>query len=130
MIEDRRPTAEERNWAMGCHLASLIIFLGIPFGNLIGPFIIWLLKREEYPMVEEQGKESMNYQLSALIYFIVGCGLAIASAISIIMIPFAVAGLIALILMSIPYVIFIIIAAVKASNGESYRYPLTIRFFN
>jgi len=61
-----------RNWAMGCHLAVLAVYMGIPFGNILGPLIIWLVKKDEFPLVDEQGKESLNFQISMLIYGAVG----------------------------------------------------------
>jgi hypothetical protein len=50
-----------RNWATFCHLAALAGFIGIPFGNILGPLITWLVKRNEYPLVDQQGKEALNF---------------------------------------------------------------------
>ena len=62
---------EERNWAMACHLSALAGYV-IPFGNIAGPLLVWLLKKDEYSLVNEQGKESLNFQLSLLIYMLIG----------------------------------------------------------
>jgi hypothetical protein len=59
---------KNRNWAMGCHLAALALYIGIPFGNIFGPLIIWLIKKDEIPLVDEQGKESLNFQISLILY--------------------------------------------------------------
>lgn len=112
-------------WGMFCHLSALAGFLWfplgtfflIPFGNLIGPLIIWLLKRSDHPFIDEQGKESLNFQISMTIYGI------LASILVLVLIGFFV-----LIVLAICDVILVIIAAVKTSNGESFKYPLTIRF--
>ncbi len=109
---------DERMWAMFCHLSALIGFI-IPFGNIIAPLVLWTLKKEEYPLVNDQGKESLNFQISMTIYVIA----------SIILI-FLVIGIVLLILLGIFSLIVIIIAAIKANEGEKYRYPLTIRFLD
>jgi uncharacterized Tic20 family protein len=109
---------DERMWAMFCHLSALIGFI-IPFGNIIAPLVLWTLKKEEYPLVNDQGKEALNFQISMTIYVIA----------SIILI-FVVIGIILLILLGIFSLIVIIIAAIKANEGEKYRYPLAIRFLD
>ncbi|NLF68016.1 MAG: DUF4870 domain-containing protein [Candidatus Anammoximicrobium sp.] len=106
-------SSEERTWGMLCHLSSLA-GNAIPLGNVLGPLIVWLIKRDEYALVDDQGKESLNFQISILIYVTV-------FALTIIGIPLAVAALIFGLVMTV-------IAAVKANGGEYYRYPLTIRF--
>jgi len=109
---------EERMWAMFCHLSGLAGFI-FPFGNIIAPLIIWSLKKEEYPLVNDQGKEALNFQISMTIYFI-------ASAILI----FLIIGIPLLIILGLFSLIVVIIAAIKANEGEKYRYPLTIRFLD
>jgi uncharacterized Tic20 family protein len=104
-------------WGMFCHLAALVGFIGVPLGSVLGPLVVWLIKREESPFVNEQGREAVNFQLSMLIYFVV-------------------AGLLCFILIGIPLIIglvifdlvMVILAGLRANNGETYRYPLTIRF--
>lgn len=59
---------QARIWGMLCHLTALLGIIGIPFGNIVGPLIIWLLKKNVYPFVNEQGKESLNFQISMTIY--------------------------------------------------------------
>lgn len=106
---------DARMWAMFCHLSALAGFI-IPFGNVIGPVILWSLKKDEFELVEDQGKEALNFQISILIYLF-------ASAILII----AVIGILLLIGVALFCLIFTIIAAIKANEGEKYRYPLCIR---
>lgn len=111
-------SSDERMWAMFCHLSALSGFI-IPFGNVIAPLIIWILKKEEYPLVDDQGKEAINFQISMTIYII-------ASVILIII----VIGIPLLILLGLFELIVIVIASIKANEGTRYRYPLTIRFLD
>jgi uncharacterized Tic20 family protein len=107
---------DELTWGMLCHLVALSGFI-IPFGNVIGPLVIWLIKREEFPFVDDQGKEALNFQISMTIYFIVSALLVVV-----------VIGILLLVALAIFEVIMIIVATIKANSGEKYRYPLTIRF--
>ena len=104
-------------WAMFCHLAALGIFV-IPFvGGVIGPLVIWLIKREEYPLVEDQGKESLNFQITILIAAVV-CGILV----------FVLIGILLGFALLVFNLVMVIIATVRANNGERYRYPFAIRF--
>lgn len=108
--------AEVRTTGMLCHLLGLAGLLGIPFGNIIGPLVVWLVKKDESPFVDDQGKEAINFQITATI-------IAIAAAFSIIVII----GIFLLPAVLILWLIFTIVGAVKASNGEYYRYPFALR---
>lgn len=149
---------QARTWGMWCHLASLLwlplallSFIGIPplpFSNILGPLVVWLWKKNEHPFIDEQGKESLNFQISFTIYGVVlgiilvilavifGVALGVTSSgssgngsgaaavlgfgfLSILAILFLLIGIIQLGL--------VIFAAIKAKSGESYRYPITIR---
>ena len=113
------PGKEARMWAMWCHLAAFSGYLGVPFGNIIGPLILWLMKREMDPFVDAQGKEALNFQISLTIYLLVSLLLCLI--------------LIGFILLPVVYVgglILTIVAAVKANDGEDYRYPFTIRLID
>ena len=105
-------------WGMLCHLTALSGLLGVPFGQILGPLLIWLLKRDEYPFADDQGKESLNFQLSMLIYTL-GSVLLICLCV----------GIALILLIQVFNLVLVIVASVKASYGERYRYPLTIRFF-
>ena len=106
----------ERDWAMFTHLAALAIFItGI--GGIVGPLVMWLMKKEEYPFVNEQGKEAVNFQISILIYIIVSIPLI-----------FVLIGIVLLPAVAVFNVVCIILAAMKTQNGEHYQYPLSIRF--
>jgi hypothetical protein len=111
------PLRQDRTLDATCHFLSFAGLIGIPFGNILGPLILWAIKKDEMPSVNEHGKESVNFQLSMTIYTIIA-GLSILILIGFVLLP-------AIIVLNI---VLVIIAGVKAANGEFYRYPLTIRF--
>jgi uncharacterized Tic20 family protein len=109
------PGNEEKQWAFFAHLSALVGFV-IPFGSLLGPLIIWQMKKNEMPFVDDQGKEALNFQITMAIAFIVCCVLML------ILIGFLLAVIVGLI-----DIIFTIIAAIAANNGQAYRYPFNLR---
>lgn len=117
----------DRNWATGCHIAALALYLGIPFGNVLGPLLIWLFKRKEYELVEDQGQEVLNFQISVMIYGLILSALGAFFFITLILIPAAIICLILIGGLFVFSLVMTIIGAIHASNGEAYRYPLTIR---
>jgi len=120
-------SADERQWAMFAHLSALVggILTSGWAGSLgcfIGPLIIWMIKKDTMPFVDDQGKEALNFNITVgliflalllLSIFTLGIGLIIA-------IP-------AWIVIGIAWLVLTIIAGIKANNGETYRYPLTLR---
>jgi len=113
---------EERTMAMLCHLISFSGYI-VPFGNIIGPLVIWLIKKEEMPLVDNQGKESLNFQITLTIAFLVLLVLSI--------VPFAICLTLPVILgLTVASLIFVIIATIKSNDGIPYRYPCTIRFIS
>jgi len=109
------PTANEKQWALFAHLSALIGFI-IPFGSIIGPLIIWQIKKNEMPFVDDQGKEALNFQITMAIAVLVCCVLMI------VLIGFLLIWIVGLL-----DLVFIIIAALAANNGQTYRYPFTLR---
>jgi uncharacterized protein len=116
MKEIRVLSETERNWAMFCHLTAFAGFL-FPFGGIIGPLICWLSRKDESTWVNENGKASMNFQLSMLLYIVLVAPLC-----------FIIIGFPIIFTIVILKIICIIIASVKASKGEEFRYPLAIPF--
>ena len=108
-------SADDRQWGMFAHLAALAGFL-IPFGNLIGPLIIWLMKKDTSQFVDDQGKESLNFQITVTIAAL------IAGALVIVLIGFLLLPLVAIVSL-----VFTIIGAIKANEGATYRYPFALR---
>jgi uncharacterized Tic20 family protein len=106
---------DARTWGMFCHLTALAGFI-IPFGNIIGPLVIWLIKKNDHPFVDDQGKESLNFQVTVTIAALIA-GALICVFVGIILLP----------LVGILAVVFAIIAALKANEGKRYRYPFALR---
>lgn len=107
---------DAKMWAMFCHLAGLCGYILPIVGNIVGPLILWQIKKEEFPFVDSQGKEALNFQISIAIYAIICVPLM-----------FICVGIFLLYAVGIFDLVFLIIASIKANNGEDYRYPLTIR---
>ncbi|MBI3886930.1 MAG: DUF4870 domain-containing protein [Opitutae bacterium] len=111
------PTADERTWAMLCHLSALCGYLMPVLGWFLGPFLVWQLKKNTMPSIEAHGKAVLNFQLSILLYAIAGCLLIIVAV-----------GIPLLWALSLFNIVCLILAAVKANNGEAWSYPLSLRF--
>jgi len=122
---------ELRGWSIGAHLGGLIVGLSTAavFG-FVGPLLVWLFKRDEHPFTDHHTKEALNFQLTVLLVLVLSIVLAIPAVI-VGVITFGI-GLILLgvlaVVAVVAWIVLPIIGAVKASNGEGYRYPLTIRF--
>ena len=106
---------EVRNTAVAAHL-STFAGLVVPFGSVIGPLAVWLTRRDRDPFIDDAGREALNFGISIAIY---GAVLLVA-ALMLVGIPFLIVGVVA-------WVVLASLAAVKASQGQPYRYPLTLR---
>jgi hypothetical protein len=121
---------DARTWATICHLSALLMLVGVPVGNILGPLVVWLVKRKEYELVDDQGKEALNFQITFTF-----CAIALFL-------------LIFLLIFAAPYryqphVVFpamllmmgliilnaglVIVAAIKSNDGILYRYPFALR---
>ena len=111
-------TADEkaRQWAMFIHLSSLAGGV-VPFGNIILPLVLWQTKRADSAFIDEAGKEAVNFNLSVTIYLFVAA-ITLFFLIGFVLVP----------AVGIAAVVLAIVAAIKASKGETYRYPYIIRF--
>lgn len=105
----------ERNWALFAHLSSFAGCL-IPFGNIIAPLVMWQMKKETMPFGSEQAKECLNFQITISIFMVI----------SVVLMLVLVGYLMALVI-GVLDIIFTVMAALKSSNGEFYRYPMCIR---
>ena len=110
-------SSEIRTWSVLCHASALLGLFFHFFGHLLGPLLVWLIKRGDAPEIDANGKESLNFQISMLIYDIIAGILCLV-----------VIGIFILIALWILNTVFVIIASVKTSEGKVYRYPFTIRF--
>lgn len=115
-----------RQWNMFCHLAALSGFVGVPFGSVLGPLLVWQIKKNEIPSVIVHGKAALNFQLTVLIgmiaSFMVGFVLL---AVCIGVLFLILAGLIALC-----GLIFAVIAGISANDGKEYKYPWSLTLVN
>ena len=109
-------SSDVRTWCVLCHASALLGLFFHFLGHLLGPLIVWLLKRGDSPEIDAHGKESLNFQLSMLIYD------AIALVLCLVLI-----GIPILVLLWVLNTIFVIIASIQASEGKLYRYPLAMR---
>jgi uncharacterized Tic20 family protein len=110
-------SSNTRTWCVLCHASALLGLFFHFLGHILGPLIVWLLKRGDAAEIDAHGKESLNFQLSMLIYD------AIAGILCFVLI-----GIPLLILLWVLNTVLVIVASIKASDGELYRYPLTIHF--
>ena len=106
---------DERQWAMLCHLSAMLMYCTV-IGGFVAPLIIWLLKGDEMPFVADQGRETLNFQITTLLALIAGGLLAI------VLIGFVIIGAVLVF-----HFIVTIIATVKVSEGVLYRYPICWR---
>jgi uncharacterized protein len=114
--------SDPRQWAMVAHLSALA---GLVIGfNFLGPLLVYLIKKDDDPFIEDQSKEALNFNLSVFLYLVVAgivTFILTLIIIGLLLIPVIGAGIIA-------WIVLVIVAATRANNGEAYRYPLTIRF--
>jgi len=110
---------QARGWAMLCHIGTLPALI-IPAGNIIVPLVLWMVKKDESDFVDDQGKESLNFQISLTIYLILAGFLAILKIVII--------SKILMLLVGVFGIVCVITATIKAHRGEKYRYPFSMRF--
>jgi uncharacterized Tic20 family protein len=110
-------SGDDKMMGMLCHLLALSTYVGIPFGNIIGPLVIWLWKKDKSPFVDANGKESLNFQITVTIAGLISGALTCV-----------VVGIFLLAAVVIADIILVIIASIKTNEGVAYRYPWCIRF--
>jgi uncharacterized Tic20 family protein len=135
--------AEERNWAMAAHLSALVAIAGLPFGHVLGPLVVYLIKGHDSEFVGEHARASLNYQITISIVAIVFTIVAVAATLGFIVpmtssadstgASFDVAALwiafaIAVLIVLLGSILFIILGTLAASEGRPYSYPFAIRF--
>ncbi|WP_063672291.1 DUF4870 domain-containing protein [Dyella thiooxydans] len=110
------PSAEQRQWAMFAHLSALLGLVTAGWACFLGPLVIWLVKKDTMPFVDDQAKEALNFNITVMI----------AGAICWILV-FVLIGFLLLWALAIVWIVFTIIAAIKANEGVAYRYPFALR---
>jgi uncharacterized Tic20 family protein len=115
------PYRQSRQWATFAHLSAFAaLVIGLPF---VGPLVIYLVKKDDDPFVADQAREALNFNLSVFIYFV-------ATFILMFVLILVIIGILlfpVLFAIGVAWIVLVIVAAVRASKGEAYRYPLTIR---
>jgi uncharacterized protein len=112
---------DERTWGMACHLAALAMFVVPSIGNILGPLIVWLIQKDKYPFVDSQGKEALNFNISVTIYAYALGILSLTIVALLITVP-------AITALGVFWLVEVIMATVRANQGEPWKYPLTIQF--
>jgi uncharacterized Tic20 family protein len=140
------PSSQERAWALLCHVSAYLGFF-FPFGNVLGPLLVWMFKRDQMPLVREHGREALNFQISVSVYavilFLVWLVLGFlgmfllrpgqvpqetpapgqwAPPIALIIVPMALFGLFVL-----ADIVLVVTGALRGFQGLPWRYPLTFR---
>jgi len=113
-VGESEVSSDERTWGSVVH-ASALVGLFVPFGNVLAPLVVWLIKREESEFVDANGKEALNFQITwtvllvlALLSVLVGVGVLVAP------------------IVALAWVVLVVLATVRASENEVYDYPLTV----
>lgn len=129
-----QPTNQEVSGAVLTHLASFASLI-VPFGNILGPLIVWLIKKDESNFVDVHGKESLNFQITYTLIMLIlvgmGVGFAVSSGLSGFESGIALSVILSVLLIIMYWIfglVMVIIAAVKANQKEYFRYPVSIRF--
>ena len=112
------PGKDDRMWAAFCHLAAFACYFIPLFGLVLGPLIIWLIKKEDSPFVDVNGKKALNFQISIVIYMLAASPLICLLPVYIIVVA----------CLGVLDVIYIIISAIKANSGKEVSYPVSIEF--
>ncbi|QQP98815.1 DUF4870 domain-containing protein [Lysobacter enzymogenes] len=100
---------------MLAHLSTLVGLI-VPFGTILGPLVVWLIKKDTMPFVADQGKEALNFNITVII------GMIIGGILTLVLI-----GVLVMIAVGIAWLVLTIMAALAANKGETYRYPFTLR---
>lgn len=116
-------TSDQQTWRVLAHASAFIQFLGIP--SLVGPLVVWLVKRDD-AVVEPHARAALNFQLSILIYFVVGGVVAVFAAITIVGLVVTILIIILAVLLFILELVFALLASLAASRGELYAYPFSL----
>ena len=118
MSDSERPmsSSEERTWSILVHASALAGVL-VPFGMILGPFIVWIIKKPESALVDRHGRAALNFQISMLIYF--------AAAVILV---FVAIGVLLLIVLGVFWLVMVLVATIRVADGRAPGYVLCIEF--
>lgn len=128
MTQEPQPTppraaGDQQMWQVLSHASAFVQLIGIP--SLIGPLIVWAIKRDD-PAIEPHARAALNFQLTLLIYFVVGGFLALLFAVTVIGLVITVPLVLFLLALVVLELIFALLASLAAARGELYRYPMSL----
>ena len=116
------PTPEERQWAMIAHIVALTALISV-IGAILGPLIVWLVKKDTMPFVDDQAKEALNFNITVAIAILALSAVGTVLLIVLIGVLFYLAAF----AVGVAWLVLTIVAAIKANEGVAYRYPFTLR---
>lgn len=116
MEEIKTYTQSERDWAMFCHLSAFAGYI-FPLGGIIGPMVCWISRKQESEWVDVNGKASLNFQLSLLMYMVLTIPLC-----------FILIGIPIILFLIVLKLVCVIVASIRAAKGEVFKYPISIPF--
>jgi len=123
MTEPIQASGDQQTWRVVAHASAFIQLVGIP--SLVGPLVVWLVKRDD-PVVEPHARAALNFQLSILIYFVVGGLVAVIALVTIVGIVLSVLIVLLLVLLFFLELLFALLGTLAASRGELYKYPVSL----
>jgi len=110
------PTENERTWGMLAHLSAFAGLIMPLAGIVLGPLVVWLTRRDDSPFVAAHAKEALNFNISVLL-----------GALVCVVLTLMFVGILLGLALFIAWLVLTLIAAIKASEGETYRYPFSLR---
>jgi len=116
MEEIKSYTQSERDWAMFCHLSAFAGYF-FPFGGILGPMVCWISRKQESAWVDINGKASLNFQLSMLMYIVLAIPLC-----------FILIGFPIILFLIVLKLVCIVVASIRSARGEVFKYPISIPF--
>jgi uncharacterized Tic20 family protein len=115
-VSPASPTQDERTWGMIAHLSAFAVFVFPLGGNIIAPLIVWLARRDTSTFVDAEAKEALNFNISVSLGWIVSA-----------LLTFVLVGIPLAVILFLGWMVMIIIAAIRATEGIGYRYPISLR---
>jgi hypothetical protein len=107
-------TSDDRTWGIIAHAAALLGLI-VPFGNILGPLLVWAIKKDGSQFVADNGREALNFQITWTIFLVIAALLVLVGI-----------GLLLLPLVGLAWLILVVIAIIRASDEQVYDYPLTL----
>jgi uncharacterized protein len=115
-------SAEERQWGLFGHLSALTGLFTGGIGNIVGPLVIWLIKKDTMPFAADQAREALNFNITLLLVTVV--------LFLITLVTFGLGAVLTMpigLLLGIAWLVLTVLGAMKANDGVAYRYPFALR---